>query len=237
MNTSTNAFITLGISLLLSTSCNSQDKNAGSVKTSNTNKSKMTTVSYHEGVDYQVFDRVRILDSKAFTQPVEAYSLLLPKTWKTNGGVFWIGPGQACAGTNMNFKAESPDGQFSLEILPNFLWSWSSNQQLMQFNQSQGSSAYCSYGQPLDAEQYLRQVFVKELSNPSITDIKTNQAVIDEMNSFSEKGRQELMRYGASQVNFRNTANIVNVKWTDGKAGIVMCGVLNIETTVRNVFT
>lgn len=197
----------------------------------------MTTASYREGVDYQVFDRVRILDSKAFTQPVEAYSLLLPKTWKTNGGVFWIGPGQACAGTNMNFKAESTDGQYSLEILPNFLWSWSSNQQLMQFNQSQGSSAYCSYGQPLDAEQYLRQVFVKELRNPSITDIKTNQAVIDEMNSFSEKGRQELMRYGASQVNFRNTANIVNVKWTDGKEGIVMCGVMNIETMVPNVYT
>lgn len=196
----------------------------------------MASGNFREGVDYQVFDRVRIMDRQAFTQPVEAYSILLPKSWKTSGEVFWTGPGQACAGTNMGFKAVSPDGKYSLEMLPYFSWSWSSNQQLMQFNQGQGSSQYCTYGQPLDADQYLRQVFVNELKNPVITEVKPNQAVVTEMNSYSEKGRQELMRYGASQVNFRNTANVARVKWNDGNEGLVLCGVINIESVVPNVY-
>lgn len=218
-------------SLILATSCNGQDKNKKPVTTT-VNK----TSPFREGTDYYVFDRVRIMDRQAFAVPVEAYSLLLPKGWQTQGEVFWTGPGQACAGTNMTFKAQSADGKFSFEMLPYLSWSWSSNPQQMQFNQSLGSTPYCSFGQPVEAEQYLRNVFARELNNPTITDIKPNANVVEEMEKFSEKGRRELMRYGASQVNFRNTANIAKVKWNNETAGMVMCGVTNIETAIPNIY-
>jgi hypothetical protein len=82
-----------------------------------------------------VFERVRIMDRQASTQPVEAYSILLPKAWKTEAEVFWTAA-ESCAGTNMSFTARSADGKYSLELLPYFNWSWNSNPQTMQFNQN-----------------------------------------------------------------------------------------------------
>ncbi len=236
MNRSPILFLSLASSIFLCLSCNGQAKKSGTTTKTNNTKTGANAPRPVEGVDYQVFNRVRIMDRNAFTQPVEAYSILLPKSWTTEGEVFWIPSNQTCSGTNMSFRAQSPDGKYSLELLPYFLWSWSNNQQLMQFNQTQQTSKYCSYGQPLDADQYLKQVFVQELKNPTITEVKPNNAVVEEMNSFNEKGRQELMRYGASQVNFRNTANVAKVKWDDGTEGIVLCGVGNIETVVPNVY-
>ncbi len=226
-------FLSLASTLFVCLSCNGQAKKPATPSNAKTGSNTSRPV---EGVDYQVFNRVRIMDRNAFTQPVEAYSILLPKSWTTEGEVFWTPSDQTCSGTNMSFRAQSPDGQYSLELLPYFLWSWSNNQQLMQFNQNQQTSKYCSYGQPLDADQYLKQVFAQELKNPTITEVKPNNAVVEQMNSFNEKGRQELMRYGASQVNFRNTANVAKVKWNDGTEGIVLCGVGNIETVVPNVY-
>jgi hypothetical protein len=225
----------LGACIFIAGACNSQDRTAASKKISDAPKTAGTG-QFTEGKDYQVFDRVRIMDRQASAQPVEAYSVLLPKNWKTQGEVFWTAPGQSCAGTNMSFKASSPDGKFNFEMLPYFTWSWSSNPQMQQFNQSMGGSKYCSFGQPIDAEQYLRQVLAPELKNPSITEVKANPAVVAEMDKLNEKGRRELMKYGASQVNFRNTANIAKVKWNDGMEGMVMCGVINIETVIPNVY-
>lgn len=220
----------------LATSCNSQDKSGTQPKKKPTATNADKQVRFAEGTDYLVFDRVRIMDRQASAQPVEAYSILLPKNWKTEGEVFWTPSGQACAGTNMRFKAQSTDGKYTFEMLPYYSWSWNSNQQTMQFNQSLGTSQYCSFGQPLDAEQYLRNVFAQELQNPTITEIKSNASVVEEMDKLNEKGRSELMRYGASQVNFRNTANVAKMKWTDGTEGLVMCGVGNIESVIPNVY-
>jgi len=236
MNRNQINFLWLICCLFLATSCNSQDKSNTQPKKAITTNNANKAARFAEGTDYFVFNRVRIMDRQAFTQPVEAYSILLPKTWTTEGEVFWTGPGQSCAGTNMGFKARSADGKYSLELLPFFSWSWNTNPQTMQFNQSLGSTPYCSFGQPLDAEQYLRNVFARELQNPTITEVKPNASVVEEMNKLNEKGRRELMRYGASQVNFRNTANLAKVKWNDGTEGLLMCGVGNIESYIPNVY-
>jgi hypothetical protein len=153
-----NRYIALSFSifcLINSSSCNGQQKD---------NKTAANNITrFNEGTDYLVFDRVRIMDRQAFTQPVEAYSILLSKGWQTEGEVFWTAPGQACAGTNMGFRAKSADGKFSFEMLPYYSWSYNTNPQTMQFSQSLGSTQYCSFGQPMDAEQYLRNVFAREL--------------------------------------------------------------------------
>lgn len=44
-----------------------------------------------EGKDYVVLERFRILDEMGFDRPVEAMSVLVPRGWRTQGGVRWRG--------------------------------------------------------------------------------------------------------------------------------------------------
>ncbi len=45
--------------------------------------------TFVEGKDYTVLERVRFMDNQGFEQPAEAFSVLLPKGWKHEGGVTW----------------------------------------------------------------------------------------------------------------------------------------------------
>lgn len=194
---------------------------------------------FKEGTDYTVFERVRILDRVGFQQPAEAFSLLLPKGWKSQGEVIWIGPNSGCDGTNQRFTASSPDGKFSFEMYPYTLWSWTSNEQLRQFQQSNGSgSQYCSYGQPMDAEQYLKHVFApNELGNPQVSQVKPNPDVVRIMAEKNSEGRAELINYGMADVQYHQTAINAKLSWPDNKKGIALCGVSIIESIIPNNYT
>lgn len=228
-------FYYLAILFLSASACQSQ---------TNTNKQKPSTMKqmgtgqqFVAGKDYVEFSRVKIMDQQGFSQPAEAYSIMLPKGWSSQGGVFWTPAGSACAGTNMSFIAQSPDSRMSFYILPTLIWAWSGNPQMNQINQQYNSSAYCGVGEPMDAIQYLKTVWARELGNPSVTDIRQNQETVQAMSQNDMKGRTEMMRYGASQVNFRHTAITARLKWNNDSAGIVLCGVTNIETYVPNTYT
>lgn len=216
------------------TSCNGQTKSPAKTTSSTTTKPAGNT--FKEGRDYIVMERVRVLDRTGFDQPAEAFSLLLPKGWTHQGEIIWRAPGSGCDGTNQRFRASSADGKFVLEILPAMLWNWSADPQMNQFNQNMPQTPFCSYGQPMNAEQYLRNVFVGELRQPEITKVAANPMVVQEMQQSNDKGRQELMRYGASDVQFNQTAVNANLRWSDGSEGIVLCGVSIIETTIPNVY-
>lgn len=233
--------------LLVAISCNtgesSSDKDNASgkantpAKASSASLEKSSADQYKEGRDYLLFERARIMDKTGFDQPAEAFSLLLPKGWHYEGEIIWTAPGSGCDGTNQKFKAESADRKFSFEMLPMQLWSWTSNPDLRQLNQNTPNSPYCSFGEPMDAEQYLRKVFGPEnLGNPEITLVTSSPQVVKEMQQTNEKSRQELMRYGAGDVQFHQSALHANLQWPDGKEGIALCGVSIIETMVPNVY-
>ncbi|MBL7699000.1 MAG: hypothetical protein JNK79_12625 [Chitinophagaceae bacterium] len=216
-----------------------QGKVAG--KSTDTKKLSQTesTSKFKEGTDYTIFERVRVLDRVGFQQPAEAFSLLLPKGWKNDGEVIWIGPNSGCDGTNQRFSASSPDGKFSFEMYPYTLWSWTSNEQLRQFQQSNGGgSQYCSYGEPMDAEQYLKYVFVpNELGNPKVGEVKPNPDVVRIMAEKNSEGRAELMNYGMADVQFHQTAVNAKLSWPGNKKGIALCGVSIIESIIPNNYT
>lgn len=225
------------MALLSVTSCNSQNK-SGSPKNNSTTSTKMKTTpyKYQEGKDYTLFERVRVLDKVGFSQPVEAFSLLIPKGWKSDGGIIWNQPGTTCAGTNLGFKAVSSDGKYSFEMFPQYMWAYNSDPQMAQYYQNSGSP-YCGYGQPMDAANYFKQAFaIRELGNPQIIEIKANATGLQAMEVQNNKTRQELMSYGASQVMFYPSAISAKIKWNDGSEGIVVCGVTIIETTVPNPY-
>lgn len=222
-------------------SCNNADGVPGPASEDahgNTASGAASAGNFKEGVDYQLFERVRILDTKGFSSPAEAYSILLPKGWNLESEIIWNGPGSGCDGTNQRFKATSSDGKYSLEFFPMLLWGWTSNEQLREMQQNTATpSAYCAFGQPMTAEEYLRGDFLSgELRGGQLRDVKENQQVVDGMAQSNEKTRAELMTYGASDVQFRQTAVTANVDFNDDTEGIVWCGMSNVETTVPNIY-
>jgi len=147
-------------------------------------------------------------------------------------------PGQTCAGNNTWLKASSPDKKFSLEFLPNIILSWSTNQQNLQWSMAnQGNSPYCGFNQPIGAEQYLRSGLIKDMGNPQIVKVESNNAVVAELQKSFEKGRAELMQYGAADVQGYASAVNAEVKWNDGTEGFVVLGTMVYETTIANAYT
>lgn len=231
-------FLLCNSALIIVTSCNSQGKPAATkANSTNATKVKATSTKYTEGKDYTEFVRARVMDKVGFAQPVEAFSILIPKGWKFDGGIIWNQPGTTCAGVNQGVKAQSPDGKFIFEMLPNHLWSFNSDPQMRQMNQNAGNSNYCSYGEPLNAEAYFKNVFAaNELGNPEVISVNANSSGVQAMEQNNNKARQELMQYGASQVNFYPSGIYAKVKWSNGSEGIVLCGVNIIETIVPNIY-
>lgn len=225
--------------LLAMTGCGDQaSQDPGKETPGNTQQQdkKNASANFVAGKDYNVFTRARILDKAGFSVPVEAFSLLIPKDWKHEGEVTWVPAGSACAGNNRNFKAVSPDGKYSFELLPHAIWSFNTDPVAGQFAQN-NATRDCGYGQPLDAENYLKQVFVPgELGNPEIVEVKPNQPGAEELSKSTEKMRAEMMSYGASQVMFYPSAVNATVKWNDGSEGMVICGVNTSETTIPNIY-
>ncbi|RYY61805.1 MAG: hypothetical protein EOO05_05105 [Chitinophagaceae bacterium] len=228
-------------SLVFFLACNNADSGTGLAGVQD-DRDPATGVSnkgnFTEGVDYLLFERVRILDTKGFADGAEAYSMLLPKGWNVESEIIWNGPGSGCDGTNQHIKATSADGKYSIEFFPMKLWGWTSNEQLRDMQQQTASpSAYCDFGQPMTAEEYLRGDFVsQELGGATIRDLKSNQPVADEMALTNDKTRRELMSYGAADVQFRQTAVTASLDFNDNTEGIVLCGMSNIETTIPNVY-
>lgn len=199
----------------------------------------LQAAGYSEGTDFQLFERVRIMDRKGFEQPAEAFSLLVPRGWKVEGEIIWNGPGSGCDGTNQQLKAVSPDGQYVFEMFPSVTWAWSGNAELREMQQGlPNDSKYCSYGQPMDAREYMQTKFAGgDLDNATVNSMEENQGVIDDMRSSNERARSELMNYGASDVDFSQSAVTAKLSFSDGSAGIALCGVSVMQTTVPNVYT
>ncbi|MEO6584151.1 MAG: hypothetical protein ABIO05_07490 [Ferruginibacter sp.] len=228
-------FLFCSAALLSVVSCNSQTKPANKSKSTSVNKVKAAAGNYTEGKDYVEFTRARVLDKAGFSQPVEAFSLLLPKAWNYDGELMWTPPGTPCAGNNLRLKATSPDGKYIFEMLPNLAWNFDPQQG--QVNQPQGNRSFCSYGEPMNAEPYFKNVFARnELGNPEIISVKENPGGTRAMQENNAKSRQELMSYGASQVNYYPSAVQADVKWKNGTEGIVLCGINIIEGTIPNPY-
>ena len=111
--------------------------------------------------------------------------------WRSN----LAAAGAGCDGTYNRFKPQSIKGDRSFEILPPLWWSWTSNEQLWQMQQPQTPGSYCSQGEPMNAEQYLKRFFgPQELGSPEIVSVNTKKELISEMQQSNDKVRQELMK-------------------------------------------
>ncbi len=202
----------------------------------NANNSSSRQQQFVEGKDYTTFQRVRLMDKVGFTEPQEAYSILIPKGWNSNGDILWNQPGTACAGTMRKMWARSADGNYVFEMLPDVLYSWNQDPQINAFNQ-QYNTETCRTGQPMNADTYLRQVFVRELGNAQVVSVEPNQAVINMMREWNTRAMNELQQYGAGQMQFEQSALNAVIKWNNGKSAMVTLGITTIATQVPNQYT
>jgi len=189
--------------------------------------------TFVEGKDYVVLERVRFLDEQGFESPAEAFSVLLPKGWKHDGGVTWKGL-QECRGELVSAKwsASSPDDAIQFVSLPLRAWGSASDPTMQQMMKAQAASGGCEVGGVMSAEQYVREVFgPRELKGASIVEVKANDAATREMDQSSQKTKAEIARYGG-RADIKNSAVVARLHWSDGFEGIALISVSNMNISL-----
>lgn len=193
-----------------------------------------------EGTDYTVLQRARFMDDVGFERPAEAFSVLLPRDWTHEGGVVWKGL-QDCRGemVSSRWHAASPDGAIRFQTLPIHAWGWASDPMMLQHMQMLQQQGGCEVGSVVDAEQYMREVFVpRELQGATIVDVRENEAATRELRDQAARNMPTLMQYsGGGRVDVSANAVTARLTWDDGTEGIALVSVFNVVTDMPNPFT
>ena len=187
------------------------------------------------GQDYLMVNRVRFQDRMLFDRPVEAFSVLFPKGWKTEGGVRWGSVG-GCRGelTQSTFKGSSSDGAMQFEALPVRSFGWSDDRMLVQSMMAGAQAGGCAVNQPFSAEQYVDGFARKDL-RARASNIRVDEAqqprlqVIDQQ--FNQVARQS---GGGDQMN--TVPAVGDVTFADGSEGILSVIVINTVMRKPNYF-
>ncbi len=193
-----------------------------------------------EGKDYEVWERVRVKDENGFSQPVEAYSILLPKGWKVEGKVQWV-VNVACPGDAVQNRitARSPDGRFRMEVFPVRNWQWFDDptmQQSARYNAQVGSQG-CPVSPAYDAAQYLENVMVPiDLPGAQLVSHQRNEPMT---RALMEQARAANAMFQASGVRLENrpSAEIGRLRWPDGRVGVALCAVGQTVSFMPNFLT
>ncbi|MCA8925953.1 MAG: hypothetical protein KDD82_29365, partial [Planctomycetes bacterium] len=70
--------------------------------------------------------RVTVQDPSGFSEPVDAFSILIPSGWEGQGTVRWVPSAEISANAvQLSFHASSPDGRTGFSVFPNFTWTHS----------------------------------------------------------------------------------------------------------------
>lgn len=211
---------------------------AGSAKAQKGPAAAGAKKTFTEGVDYTIWQRARIKDENGFNGPVEAYSILLPKGWRTEGGVKWVVNVTCPAEAVQNrLTAVSPNGAYRLDVFPQRSWQWYDDPMLLQNAQraAQFGNPGCQLARPYDAGQYLEQVFVPtELRGAQLMSHRPNEQLASVMR---QQAQQNNSAYRAAGVNLesRPSAHIGRLRWADGRVGIVLCAVEQTVASMPNL--
>jgi len=176
---------------------------------------------------YLLVSRVRFLDQQGFDQPVEAFSMLFPKDWRTEGGVVWGNVGGCRAEfIRSQVKATSPDGKFQFEAPLSRAFQWTDDPMMRQTLQAGAQAGGCQLNQPFNAQQYIegyaRQDLGAQAANVRLDENRMQMArMLDEQaNSIS--------RQGGGQSSQETTVAVGELRWPDGGEGIMIATVTNM---------
>jgi len=183
---------------------------------------------FTEGKDYQILQRVRLIDPSGFGQPVEVASFLLPKGWKLEGGVQWrVGHPCMNEAVAVRWTGSSPDGSMHMDGFPVRSWQWNDDQQMVQdmMRNQQGVAKACDIMPAYDAAAFVREQFLPELGGATITGMEQATELARTMQEQASRNSASLQQAGINNVTFRPTAVKVYLQWPDGTEGTMLCSV------------
>jgi hypothetical protein len=185
------------------------------------------TQHFTEGKDYLVLERLRVIDPNGFAQPMEAYSILVPKRWRSSGGITW-NVGSTCMAESVRNRVTvtSPDGAYALEIYPQQEWDWWDDQMMLQMQRQQAQNPVfrrCAIAQPMDAGQFLQGPLAQEMGAQVIS-VEPNAELTNALKRQAQAANQEYQQAGVN-LESRPSAAIGTLRYPDGSAGMALCSV------------
>jgi len=191
---------------------------------------------FTQGKDYVVLKRVRFLDEMGFDRPVEAFSMLFPTDWKTEGGVRWKGVGE-CRGeiVSMPVKASSPDGKLQFESTAPRAFNWADDQMMAQAMMAGAQQGGCGVNQPFTAEQYI-QGYAQQDLGAIASEVRSDERRMARAQQMDQQANAIAMQYGNNSEQSTTYAR-GKLTWPDGTHGIMEAGVTNSITRKPDMFT
>ena len=186
-----------------------------------------TPTKFTEGKDYMVLQRLRVIDPSGFGQPMEAYSILVPKGWKSTGGITWqVGHPCMAEVIQNRITVTSPDGQYALDLYPQQQWDWWDDQLMLQTQMQQAQNPVfrrCTISQPMDAGQFLRGPMAQEIG-AQVTGVEPSEELNNALRQQAQAANQQFQQAGVS-IESRPSAVIGTLRYPDGSAGVALCSI------------
>ncbi|MEO8588895.1 MAG: hypothetical protein ABI432_05965 [Flavobacteriales bacterium] len=192
-----------------------------------------------EGKDYMVLERLRVIDPSGFAQPMEAYSILVPKGWKSTGGITWK-VGNTCMAEVINNRltVTSPDGHYALELYPQQQWDWWDDQMMLQTQMQQAQNPVfrrCAIAQPMDAGQFMQGPLAQEMG-ARVTNVEPSEELNNALRQQAQAANQQFQQAGVS-IESRPSAVIGTLSYPDGSAGVALCSIAMQVSWMPNYMT
>ena len=182
---------------------------------------------FTEGKDYLVLERLRVIDPTGFAQPMEAYSILVPKGWKSTGGITWnVGSGCMAESVRNRVTVTSPDGGYALEIFPLQEWDWWDDAMMLQTQVQQAQNPVfrrCTIARPMDAGQFLQGPLAQEMG-AQVTAVEPNAELTSALQQQAQAANQQFRQAGVN-LESRPSAAMANLRYPDGSGGVALCSV------------
>jgi hypothetical protein len=182
---------------------------------------------YQEGRDYIVLERLRVVDPSGFAQPMEAYSILVPRGWKSEGGITWqVGNPCMVEAIRNRVRATSPDGKFQLDIYPTQQWEWWDNQLMLQtMMQQQQNPVFrrCPIAQPMSAADFLRGPMAQEMG-AEVVGIEPEPQMNARLQQVASQANAQFRQNNLPMEN-RPSAASAALRFPDGSSGVALCTV------------
>lgn len=190
-----------------------------------------------EGRDYVVLARARLLDEMAFDRPVEAMSVLVPRGWRTEGGVRWNGVG-GCRGEIVTWQMSvtSPDGAIRYLRLPERSFVFYQDQMLQQGALAAARQGGCQVNPPFNAAQYLNQLARAGLGGATVSNIRIDESLQPMLQMMDANANAASRQYGTG-LSQSSSAVYGTLTWPDGSKGLAQVGVTAGIHQGRDMYT
>ncbi len=191
-----------------------------------------------EGQDYVVLERLRVMDTAGFGEPVAAYSFLVPKGWQSQGGITWK-VGETCTSEAIENRVtvRSPDGAYQIDVFPTRQWDWWDDPMTLQAQREQQQNPLfrrCPIAEPMDAAAFL-QGPMAQMTGATVTHVEPAEQ-LGQLLRESQQANQMYQQAGVP-LESRPSAAVATLAYPDGGVGLALAVVNCLVAQMPNLAT